>query len=154
MEVVVFAVTPDFAEVFVGEVSAIGDDLFVFGDFVDGVGCPSGTQDDPVEEDRFFVVRILLEVEDNAEFVQVLAETQHGGFVGLVEAVLGADVVELRNFNVVYALGVVFQDITDTWRVLGDALADVLELGDVVYQVALQFIESAIVGEVDVEGFF
>ena len=48
MKVVVFVVAPDFTQVFVGEVSAIGNDLFVLGDFVDGVGCPFGTQDDPV----------------------------------------------------------------------------------------------------------
>ena len=126
------SIDPDFAEVFVGEVSTIGDDLLVIGDFVDGVGCPFGTQDYPVEEDRFFLVSICLEVEDNTQLVQILAQTQHGLFVGFVEAVGGADVVELRDFDVGFALGVVFQDVADFCPAFGDALTDVIEGGDAV----------------------
>ena len=133
MEALVLSIDPDFAEVFVGEVSTIGDDLLVIGDFVDGVGCPFGTQDHPVEEERFFVVSICLEVEDNTQVVQILAQTQHSLFVGLVEAVGGADVVELTEFDVGFALGVVFQDVADFCPVFGNGRTDVRQGGDAVF---------------------
>ena len=126
------SIDPDFPEVFVGEVSTIGDDLLVIRDFVDGVGCPFGTQDDPVEEDRFFLVSICLEVEDNTQVVQIPAQTQHGGFVGCVETLVSADVVELRDFDVGFALGVVFQDVADFCPVFGDGRTDVIQGGDAV----------------------
>ena len=132
METLVLSIDPDFPEVFVAEVSTIGDDLLVIGDFVDGVGCPFGTQDDPVEEDRFFFVSICLEVQDNTQVVQILAETQHGLFVGLVEALVSADVVELRDFDVGFAFGVVFQDVADFCPVFGDGHTDVIQGGDAV----------------------
>ena len=71
-------------------------------------------------------------MEDNTQLVQILAQTQHGLFVGLVEAVGGADVVELRDFDVGFALGVVFQDVADFCPVFGDGRTDVIEGGDAV----------------------
>ena len=86
--------------------------------------------------------------------MEILAHTQHRGFVGLVETLLGADFVELRDCDAGFVLGVVFDDVADICPRPGDGCADMIELGDVLLQVALQFIKSAIIGEVGVEGFF
>ena len=71
-------------------------------------------------------------MEDNTQVVQILAQTQHGGFVGLVEALVSADVVELRDFDVGFASGVVFQDVADVCPVFGDGRTDVIQGGDAV----------------------
>ena len=66
------AVGPDFGGVGFGEAAFVVADGVAVGDFVDGGGGPFGPEDDGAFEQ--FVV---LEVEADAEVVEVAAEEQH-----------------------------------------------------------------------------
>ena len=132
----------------VGDFSIVGD-FFVADDFVNSLSCQFGTQDNYIFEDGVF-----LEVEDDTQFVEVFAETQHGGFIGLFEALANADIEKFTDFDMGLALGIVFQNIADVCPAFGDGRTDVFEGGDAVLQGALEGFKSAIGSEIGSEIFF
>ena len=79
------AVGPDLCDVGFGEAAFVFADGVAIGDFVDCGGGPFGLEDDGAFEE--FVV---LEVEADAEVVEIAAEEEHLLLFG--EAVLAADV--------------------------------------------------------------
>ena len=87
----------------------MGFDRWVIEDFVDGGGAPVGLEDEAVAEDG-----IVLEVEEDAEFVEEAAEAGHFAFVGDVVAAAGDLVV--GTVDVVTA--VVFEGVADVERKL------------------------------------
>jgi hypothetical protein len=101
----VLIICPDGCEVGLGEVAEILPDSGGVEDFIDGSGAPFGSEDNEIFEDG-----IILEVEANAEVVEVAAELE---FVFTTLEAMGiAESEELSLGDVV--AGVSFEDSTDT----------------------------------------
>ncbi len=139
----VLTVGPNGFEVFAGELAKVGFYSGVVEDFVDGGGAPVGFEDEALAEDG-----ISLEVEDDTEVVEKLAEGLHFG--AIADLMTAADGFVFGIVDVVAA--VVFEGIADGEPFIGegDAVGD--EGFDFALEGGLKFGESTIVGEVGAVG--
>ncbi|NJN30670.1 MAG: hypothetical protein HC824_09780 [Synechococcales cyanobacterium RM1_1_8] len=82
----------------------------------------------------------MLEVEADAEFVELAADGEGFGFVGDAFAAAEVKVLRLGDVVGVGVFAVVFEGVADFGPVVGPGLVDAAELGDVVLDAVLELV--------------
>jgi hypothetical protein len=137
----VLRIAPNGLKIRCGKATFVLDDGGGVSDFIDGIGCPGGLEDDPMFEGAIF-----LEVETNAQVVEVLTDSEP--FLWIFDSVAFAEGVVFLDADIVSMLGVVFEGVANFDPGFGDGDTDVGEVGDVGFDEVLNLAESAIGREV------
>lgn len=141
----ILRISPDDGEISLCETAEVGADFGGVEDFIDGGSTPFGLKDDDMFEDG-----VVLEVEANAEVMEVAAELE---FVLATLEALG--VTEDQKFILADMVArFIFYCFTDIDPGFGQWGADVGKLADVVLNGSKDFGQAAIGSEVGGQDFF